>query len=63
MTDLEIMMFYDSNPDFKRFVDANAKAYHKSAAYIMDTPTTREYYESLQKGGCNAKRADREENS
>ena len=60
MTDLEMMMFYDSNPDFKRFVDANAKAYHKSAAY---TPTTRAYYESLQKGGCNAKRADREENS
>lgn len=58
MTDLEMMMFYDSNPDFKRFVDANAKAYHKSAAYIMNTPTTRAYYESLQKGGCNAKRAE-----
>ena len=63
MVDLEIMTFYDSNPDFKRFVDANAKAYRKSPAYIMDTPTTRAYYESLQKGGCNAKRADREENS
>lgn len=63
MTDLDMMMFYDSNADFKRFVDANAKAYHKSAAYIMDTPTTRAYYESLQKGGCNAKRANREENS
>lgn len=63
MTDLEIMTFYDSNPDFKRFVDANAKAYHKSPAYIMDTPTTLAYYESLQKGECNAKRANREENS
>lgn len=63
MVDLEIMTFYDSNADFKRFVDANAKAYHKSAAYIMDTPTTREYYESLQKGGCNEKRTDREKDS
>jgi hypothetical protein len=55
MTDLEMMMFYDSNKDFKRFVDANAKAYRKSPAYIMDTPTAREYYQSLQKGGCNHK--------
>lgn len=53
MVDIDIMMFYDENPDFKRFVDRNAKQYHKSPAYIMETPTTKEYYISLQKGGCN----------
>lgn len=45
--------FYETNPDFRRFVDANAKAYGKTPEYIMETPTTREYYKSLQRGGCN----------
>lgn len=53
MVDIEIMAFYDHNADFKRYVDANAKTYGKSPAYIMDTPTAREYYKSLQKDGCN----------
>lgn len=53
MVDLDLMLFYDENKDFKCFVDANAKTYGKSPAYIMDTPTAREYYKSLKKGGCN----------
>ena len=55
MVDIDILMFYDENPDFKRFVDRNAKQYRKSPAYIMETPTAKEYFKSLQKGGCNAR--------
>ena len=56
MVNLEMMMFYDENADFKRYVDENAKSYHKSPAYIMDTPTAMEYYKSLLRGGCNERR-------
>lgn len=58
MVDLDILWFYDNNADFKRYVDQNAKTYGKSPAYIMDTPTAREYYRSLQKGGCNEKKGN-----
>ena len=53
MVDIDMMWFYDHNADFKRYVDANAKTYRKSPAFIMETVTAQEYYKSLQKGGCN----------
>lgn len=49
----ELVQFYETNADFKRFVDENAKGYGKDPSYILQTQTTREYYKSLIKGGIN----------
>jgi len=45
--------FYDTNADFRRYIDDNAKGYGKDPSYILQTQTAREYYKSMQKGGCN----------
>ena len=57
---MDIETFYEEDEDFKRFVDANAKTYGKSPAFIMDTPTTREYYKYL-KGRRNGKESKQEQ--
>lgn len=61
MTDLDYLFAYDEDPDFKEYVDKVAKTYRKSIAFVCKMPITREYYKTLQKGGCNAKRSYREE--
>lgn len=55
----ELVQFYETNADFKRFVDENAKGYGKDPSYILQTQTAKEYYKSLQKGGIN-ERAEHE---
>lgn len=49
----EIIEYYHNNQTFKDFVDANARTYDKDVSFILATPTTIEYYKSMQKGGCN----------
>ena len=51
----DMEQFYLENHDFQVFVNKNCQTYGKSPEYILQTPTTREYYESLIKGGCNHK--------
>ena len=55
----ELVRFYETNADFKRFVDENAKGYGKDPSYILQTQTAKEYYKSLQKGGIT-ERAEHE---
>ena len=45
--------FYETDDNFRRFVDENAKGYGKDPSYILQTQTAREYFKSLQKGGIN----------
>lgn len=45
--------FYNTNADFRRFVDENAKGYGKDPSYILQTRTAREVYKEMQKGGIN----------
>ena len=47
--------YFAGDSDFKRYVDANMKTYGRSLAAELASPITREYYRSLQKGGCNAR--------
>ena len=51
----EIKRFYLENYDFQIFVNKNCQTYQKPLDYMLETPTTQEYYKSLIKGGCNAR--------
>ena len=39
--------FYETNSDFREFIDANAKSYGKSVEYMINTPTAQEYKKYL----------------
>ena len=45
---------YYTNKDFRWYVDRVADTYGKTPAEVLYSPVTKEYYISLQKGGCNA---------
>ena len=49
----DMLDFYQLNDDFKRYVDACCVTYGKSLDEILESPITKEYYLSMQKGGCN----------
>ena len=46
--------YYNSNEDFKTYVDKCAKTYNKSVEEVLQSPITEEYRKSLD-GGCNSK--------
>lgn len=52
----KIKRFYLENYDFQVFVNKNCQTYQRSLDYMLATPITQEYYESLRKGGCNENR-------
>ena len=47
---------YYHNDDFRWYVDRIADTYKKTPTEVLYSPITREYYLSLQKGGCNERR-------
>ena len=54
MVDKNAMLkFYETNKDFKRYIDECVKTYGKDKFYMLETRIAEEYYLSLQKGGCN----------
>ena len=54
MTDRERMKhFYLVNHDFNTFCNKNMQSYGRTLDEEMSNPITREYYLSLQRGGCN----------
>ena len=56
MTEHEKMKhFYLSNKDFKTFCDKDMQMYKRNLDDTIDMATTKEYYKSLQRGGCNFK--------
>lgn len=64
MTERERMKrFYLTNYDFQIYCNKNMQRYDRSLDAEMASPITREYYLSLQKGGYNAKRTDRGEDT
>lgn len=64
MTDREKMKhFYLTDYDFQLFCNKNMQSYGRSLDQEMANPITQEYYKSLQRGGCNAKRTDRDKNN
>jgi hypothetical protein len=46
-------LYFSDDPDFKHYVDSNMMTYGRKLADELESPITREYYRSLQKGGCN----------
>ena len=62
MTDRERMKrFYITNYDFQIYCNKNMQTYERTLDEEMANPITREYYKSLIKGGCNAKREKTDE--
>ena len=59
MTKDQVNIEYLTNYDFQLYVNKCCQSYHKSPEYIMASLVTVAYCESLQEGGCNAKREDR----
>lgn len=51
---------YYTDEDFKWYVNQVANTYGKTPCEVLYSPITKEYYYSLQKGGCNERheRAD-----
>ena len=49
----EMIRFYHSNKDFKRYVDEGIKTYGGDVNSMMRIKTVEAYYKSLQKGECN----------
>lgn len=50
-----LYQFYQTNKDFKRYIDACVKTYGKDVSYMLETRIAEQYYLSLQKDGCNYK--------
>ena len=64
MTEREKMKrFYLTDYDFNIYCNKNMMYYNRGLDEEMSSPITVEYYRSLQKGGCNAKRTDRDKNN
>ena len=42
---------YETNQDFKDFIDANASTYGKSVEFMLQTPTAKEYAKYLKERG------------
>lgn len=51
-----IERFYLTNHDFNIFVNKGCQTYNRSLPSMLADPITREYYLSMQKGGCNEPR-------
>ena len=57
MTEREKMKhYYLTDHDFQTYVNRNCQTYHRCLDDELQSPITIEYYRSLQKGGCNARR-------
>lgn len=61
MTSERINIEYLTDYDFQLYVNKCCQSYHKTPEQIMASPITKAYCESLQEGGCNAKRDNRGE--
>ena len=59
----EIEQFYLENHDFQVFCNKNIQTYGRTLEQELQNPITIGYYETLQRGGCNAKQTDREQNN
>ena len=59
MTNDQINIEYLTNYDFQVYVNKCCQSYHKAPEVMMFSPVSVAYCESLQEGGCNAKREDR----
>ena len=51
MNDIE--KFYLEDHDFQIYVNKDCQSYKRSLDEELESPITKEYYKTLQKGGCN----------
>ena len=51
----EIEQFYLENHDFQVFCNKNIQIYGRTLAQELQNKITIEYYQTLQRGGCNYK--------
>lgn len=54
----EMIRAYRKNKDFRRYVDACMETYGKTLDEVLELRITESYYKELQKGGCNERRED-----
>lgn len=54
----DMIEFYQKSRGFAEYVDRAMFTYRKPFLDIMKDRIVREYYLSMQKGGCNEERAD-----
>lgn len=53
---MRIEEFYLKDYDFQIYVNKGCQTYGRTPAEMFENPIVKEYYRSLQKGGCNEKR-------
>lgn len=44
----EMLLFYQSNEDFKKYIDGCVKTYGKDVDYMLQTKIAEEYYKYLK---------------
>ena len=49
----KLIKCYDTNEDFKTYIDKCVKTYGKDVDHMLEQGITEQYYLSLQKDGCN----------
>lgn len=54
--DNEIYKFYQTNEDFKDYIDKCVASYGKDVPYMLETPIAKDVYKEMQKGGCNERK-------
>ena len=47
----KLIKCYDTNEDFKTYIDKCVKTYGKDVDYMLDTPTAQQYYLYITKQG------------
>ena len=57
----KIEEFYIKDHDFQVFINKGCQTYGKTPDELFQNPMVMEYYLSMQKGGCNEKRAAKDQ--
>lgn len=52
----EMLYFYLTDHDFQIFVNKGMQTYKRTRSEVLQDSIVREYYLSMQRGGCNEKR-------
>ena len=47
----DLLKCYETNDDFKRYVDSCVRTYGRDVSYVLQQPITKQYYQYLNKIG------------
>lgn len=60
---MKIEEFYLKDHGFQVYINKGCQTYGRTPAEMFEDPIVKEYYRSLQKGGCNYREQDRQKNN